>query len=132
MDRAARRSSWERRESPAWLRQRVAELNLSRARQACRARLVRRGSVSGLLASLDLTRDDSSRRDLFGVAIVAALIALAIAFGAQRGRRTLAVVARTADVTALTGPVAQYTLFPTSGRLEIASRDSRSRLEVEM
>jgi hypothetical protein len=74
----------------------------------------------------------SSRRDLFGVAIVAALIALAVAFGAQRGRRTLAVVARTSDVTALSGAVARYTLFPTSGRLEAASRDGRSRLEVEM
>ncbi|HVH47743.1 MAG TPA: CehA/McbA family metallohydrolase [Labilithrix sp.] len=79
-----------------------------------------------------MDRDPSSRRDLFGVAFVAALIALALAFGAQRGRRTLAVVARTTDVTTLAGNVAGYTLFPTSGRLEIASRDSRSRLEVEM
>ena len=63
---------------------------------------------------------------------MAALIALALAFGAQRGRRTLAVVARTGDVTALTGTAARYTLFPASGRLEIASRDTRSRLEVEM
>src|SRR5262249_36554503 len=46
---------------------------------------------------------DSARRDLFGVAIVAALIALALAFGAQRGRRTLAVVAHASDVTALGG-----------------------------
>lgn len=75
---------------------------------------------------------DAARRDLFGVAIVAALIALALAFGAQRGRRTLAVVARTGDVTALSGATAKYTLFPTSGRLEVASRDGRSRLDVEM
>jgi hypothetical protein len=79
-----------------------------------------------------LAKVRGSREDLFGVAIVAALIALAIAFGAQRGRRTLAVVARAGDVTALSGLIAQYTLFPTSGRLEIASRDSRSRLEIEM
>ncbi len=72
------------------------------------------------------------RRDLFGVAIVAALIALALAFGAQRGRRTLAVVARTGDVTALSGIAAKYTLYPTSGRLEVVSRDARSRLEVDM
>ena len=77
-------------------------------------------------------REDSSRRDLFGVAIVAALIALALAFGAQRGRRTLAVVARTGDVTALSGAAAKYTLFPASGRVEVVSRDARSRLDVEM
>lgn len=79
-----------------------------------------------------MDREASPRRDLFGVAIVAALIALALAFGAQRGRRTLAVVARTGDVTALTGTAAKYTLFPASGRVEIVSRDTRSRLEVEM
>lgn len=77
-------------------------------------------------------REGSSRRDLFGVAIVAALIALALAFGAQRGRRTLAVVARTGDVTALSGTAAKYTLFPASGRVEVVSRDARSRLEIEM
>ena len=76
--------------------------------------------------------ETSPRRDLFGVAIVAALIALALAFGAQRGRRTLAVVARTVDVTALNGDAARFTLFPTSGRLEVASRDGRSRLDIEM
>jgi hypothetical protein len=84
---------------------------------------------------LELSREEgqlSARRDLFGVAVVAALIALALAFGAQRGRRTLAVVARTGDVTALTGAVARYTLFPTSGRIEAATRDNRSRFEVEM
>src|SRR6476620_8939899 len=76
----------------------------------------------------EVEREASARRDLFGVAIVAALIALAVAFGAQRGRRTLAVVARTVDVTALSGDAASYTLFPTSGRLEVVSRDGRSRL----
>jgi hypothetical protein len=79
-----------------------------------------------------LEREPSARRDLFGVAIVAALIALALTFGAQRGRRTLAVVSRTADVTSLSGSVATYTLFPTSGRLEIATRDGQSHLDVEM
>ena len=79
-----------------------------------------------------MEREGAARRDLFGVAIVAALIALALAFGAQRGRRTLAVVARTGDVTALTGTAASYTLFPASGRLEILSHDARSRLEIEM
>lgn len=69
---------------------------------------------------------------LFGLAIVAALIALAIAFGAQRGRRTLAVVTRTGDVTALSGAAAKYTLFPTSGRIEVLTRDGRTRFEVEM
>jgi hypothetical protein len=79
-----------------------------------------------------LERDPSARRDLFGIAIVAALIALALGFGAQRGRRTLAVVARTADVTSLVGSIANFTLFPASGRLEVATLDARSRLEVEM
>ncbi len=69
---------------------------------------------------------------MFGAAILAALIALALAFGAQRGRRTLAVVARTGDVTALSGAIAKYTLFPTQGRIEVATRDGRSQLEVEM
>jgi hypothetical protein len=73
-----------------------------------------------------------ARRDLFGVAIVAALIALAVAFGAQRGRRAVAVVARTGDVPALTGAAGRYTLYPTSGRLEVASRDGRSRVDIEM
>lgn len=72
------------------------------------------------------------RRDLFGVAIVAALIALALAFGAQRGRRTLAVVGRTADTTSLVGPQVTYTFQPTSGRLEVASRDGRSRVDIDM
>jgi hypothetical protein len=75
---------------------------------------------------------ESPRRDLFGIAIVAALIALALAFGAQRGRRALAVVARASDVTALSGSLARFTLFPASGRLEVASLDGRSRLEIEM
>jgi hypothetical protein len=74
----------------------------------------------------------AARQDLFGVAIVAALIALAVAFGAQRGRHTLAVVARSGDVTSLTGVAAKYTLFPTSGRIEVVSRDGQSRLDVEM
>jgi hypothetical protein len=74
----------------------------------------------------------SGRRDLFGVAIVAALIALAVAFGAQRGRRTLAVVTRTGDVTSLAGAFVDYTLLPPSGRIEVVSRDKQSRLDLEM
>jgi hypothetical protein len=70
--------------------------------------------------------------DLFGVAIVAALIALTLAFGAQRGRRTFGTVARSGDVTALSGVSARYTLFPASGRIEVATRDQRSRMDVEM
>jgi hypothetical protein len=93
---------------------------------------VRRGPVSGLILRAHVEREASSRRDLFGVAIVAALIALALAFGAQRGRRTLAVVARTSDVTALSGNAATYTLYPASGRLEVASRDGLGHLEIEM
>ena len=93
---------------------------------------MRRGAVSVLIFVRHVERERSSRGDLFGVAIVAALIALALAFGAQRGRRTLAVVARTGDVTALAGAAARYTLFPASGRLDVVSRDARSRLEVEM
>jgi hypothetical protein len=73
-----------------------------------------------------------ARRDLFGIAIVAALIALALAFGAQRGRRTLAVVAHSADTTSLVGPQVTYTFQPTSGRLEVASQDGRSRLDIDM
>ena len=94
---------------------------------------MRPGTVSGLISSTPVVESEAApRRDLFGVAIVAALIALALAFGAQRGRRTLAVVARTVDVTALSGDAATFTLFPTSGRLEVASRDGRSRLDIEM
>lgn len=74
----------------------------------------------------------NSGRDYFGVATVAALVALALAFGAQRGGRTLAVVRRTVDETALHGAAARYMLFPTSGRLEVSSRDGQSRTEVEM
>lgn len=71
-------------------------------------------------------------RDVFSVAIVAALIALAVAFGAQRGRRTLAVVARNSDSTVLAGSLAKYQLFPTQGRIEVASKDGRSQVEIEM
>jgi hypothetical protein len=77
-------------------------------------------------------RTPHPRRDLLGVAVVAALIALAIAFGAQRGRRTLATVTRTGDVTTISGAYARYTLFPTSGRIEVVTRDGRSRIDLEM
>lgn len=72
------------------------------------------------------------RLDLVGAAVVAALIAFALAFGAQRGRRTLAVVARTGDTTALAGVVAKFQLFPTQGRIEVSSKDGRSQAELEM
>ncbi len=79
-----------------------------------------------------MERETAPARDLFGVAVVAALIALALAFGAQRGRRALAVVSRTSEITALSGTLAKYTLYPASGRLEVATRDAQSRLEIEM
>ena len=60
------------------------------------------------------------------------MIALALAFGAQRGKRNLALVTHAADVSALTGKAATFTLYPTAGRLEIASKDAKSRLDVEM
>ena len=72
------------------------------------------------------------RLDLVGTALVAALIALALAFGAQRGRRTLAVVTRTGDTTALAGAAAKFQLFPTQGRIEVAAKDGRSQAEIEM
>jgi len=74
----------------------------------------------------------TDRRDTFGAATIAALIALALAFGAQRGRQTAPATARAGDVTMLGGTVAKYTLRPASGRIEIETADSASRLEVEM
>jgi hypothetical protein len=71
-------------------------------------------------------------RDTFGAAVVAALIALALAFGAQRGKRTAPAVARSGDPTMLAGAIARYNLHPTSGRVEIATVDGKSRLDVEM
>jgi hypothetical protein len=84
-----------------------------------------------------LNHEPSARRDLFGVAIVAALIALAVAFGAQRGRRTLAIATRSGDVPTLVGAAARYTLFPTAGRLEVVARDpsggdGTSRVDLEL
>lgn len=69
---------------------------------------------------------------MFGVAIVAALIALALAFGAQRGRRAVPAAARAGEVTELAGPLARFALFPTSGRVAVASADGRSRADLEM
>ncbi len=60
------------------------------------------------------------------------LVALALAFGAQRGRRSLAVAKRTEDASELTGGFASFMLHPTSGRLEVTTRDGQSRLDVEM
>jgi hypothetical protein len=71
-------------------------------------------------------------RDTFGAAVVAALIALALAFGAQRGKQAAPAVSRSGDVTNLASAVARYTLHPTSGRVEIATVDGKSRLDVEL
>lgn len=60
------------------------------------------------------------------------MIALALAFGAQRGKRAAPAVARSGDVTMLAGAIARYTLHPTSGRVEIATVDGKSRLDVEL
>ena len=76
--------------------------------------------------------DGRSARDVFGVAIVAALIALALAFGAQRGRRAVPAAARAGEVTELGGAIARYSIFPTSGRIGVASTDGRSRADLEM
>ena len=76
--------------------------------------------------------DGRSARDVFGVAIVAALIALALAFGAQRGRRAVPAAARAGEVTELGGLVARFSMFATSGRLAVESADGRSRVDLEM
>ena len=72
------------------------------------------------------------RDEVFGAAIVAALIALAVAFGAQRGHRALTIAAHAGEVTELGGPIARYTFFPTAGRVDVVSADGRSRVDVEM
>ncbi len=79
-----------------------------------------------------MLQDGRTRQDIFGAAIVAALIALALAFGAQRGRRAVPVTVRAGDVTELGGAIARYSLFPASGRIAIASADGRSRSDLEM
>lgn len=76
--------------------------------------------------------ESKPRRDIFGAAIVAALIALALAFGAQRGRRAVPVAARAGDVNTLVGTLAKYTFLPTAGRLEVVSVDGRSRIDLDM
>ncbi|MDB4935168.1 MAG: hypothetical protein JWP87_2140 [Labilithrix sp.] len=76
--------------------------------------------------------DGRSARDVFGVAIVAAMIALALAFGAQRGRRAVPAAARAGEVTELGGAVARFSIFPTSGRVAVASADGRTRADLEM
>jgi hypothetical protein len=75
---------------------------------------------------------DKRREDLFGAAIVAALIALAIAFGAQRGRRAVPAATRAGEVTELGGRIGRFAFFPTSGRIDAASADGRSRVDLEM
>jgi len=76
--------------------------------------------------------DGRSIRDVFGAAIVAALIALTLAFGAQRGRRAVPVAARAGDVTELGGAVARFAYSPASGRISVASADGKTRVELEM
>ncbi|CAN5897114.1 hypothetical protein BH11MYX4_BH11MYX4_05880 [soil metagenome] len=77
-------------------------------------------------------QDGRSARDVFGVAIVAALIALTLAFGAQRGRRAVPAAARAGEVNELGGAVARFSIFPTSGRVVVVSADARSRADLEM
>ena len=79
-----------------------------------------------------MARLEERRKDFVGVGIVAALIALAIAFGAQRGQHAFHVTARTGDVTTIAGPLARWTFVPTSGRLEVGSADGRSRVDFDM
>ncbi len=76
--------------------------------------------------------DSGRKRDIVGAALVAALVALALAFGAQRGRRAIPTTALFTDATRLEGPLGRYTFVPTSGRLEVASADGRSRLDIEL
>lgn len=76
--------------------------------------------------------DGRTRQDIFGAAIVAALIALALAFGAQRGRRAVPAAARAGEVTELGGAVARFSFFPASGRIAVASADGQSRADLEM
>ena len=83
----------------------------------------------GLMGGVE---DGRSARDVFGVAIVAALIALALAFGAQRGHRAVPAAARAGEVTELAGAVARFSFFPTSGRIAVSSGDGRSRADLEM
>jgi len=71
-------------------------------------------------------------RETFGAATVAALIALALAFGAQRGKRAAPAVARSGDVTMLAGAIARVSIHPTAGRVEIATVDGKSRTDVEL
>ncbi len=76
--------------------------------------------------------DGRSARDVFGVALVAALIALGLAFGAQRGRRAVPTVAHTGDATELGGAIARFAMFPTAGRLVVASSDGRTRADFDV
>ncbi|WP_205633696.1 CehA/McbA family metallohydrolase [Labilithrix luteola] len=66
------------------------------------------------------------------MAIVAALIAFALAFGAQRGRRVVPVVARAGEVTELGGKLARFAFFPASGRIVASTSDGHGQLDLEM
>lgn len=72
------------------------------------------------------------REEVFGVAIIAALIAFALAFGAQRARRAVPLAARAGQVTDLGGRVGRFSLFPASGRLLVTSADLRSRMDLDL
>ncbi len=77
-------------------------------------------------------KEVSGRRDTFGAAAFAGLVALALAFGAQRGRRAVPTAARAGEVTTLAGPAARFTLHPTTGRVEVETVDGASRLELDL
>ncbi len=76
--------------------------------------------------------DRSRRRDRLGIAVVAALVAIAIAFGAQRGKRLERREPRESEKAVLSGAVARYTLEFATGRLELATVDGASRLDVDL
>lgn len=79
-----------------------------------------------------MVEEARSARDVFGVALVAALIALALAFGAQRGRRAVALAPPAGEVTELGGAIARFAVFPASGRVKVVSADGHSRADFEM
>lgn len=76
--------------------------------------------------------DGGRKKDIVGAALVASLVALALAFGAQRARRAIPTTAQVTDATRLEGAAGRYTFVPTAGRLEVASADGRSRIEIEL
>lgn len=77
-------------------------------------------------------KEEAPPRDTLAAACVAGLVALALVSGAQRGHRDVRAAARGGEVTTLSGPLARYTFHPASGRLEIATIDGASRVDLEM